>query len=141
NRCERLSSPRSIMESSHLRRCRKVSPNKGTDQSQRNLKHCRHISDSGDVRSFRSDFFERRYDGERPPFLRSSSVKTSRGGAECVRSTTLRCGCKVPLHSLDNRDLELRKSCSEKRPLYDKTSPRQRKESLSPHVRSSYRRW
>lgn len=125
--------------------CRKTSPLSEQQPPQgyeeKNLRHCRHISDSGDLTSYRSKFFEKGYDGERPPFMRSSSVRTNRGGRESVRSTTLRCGCKVPLYVLDNRHIELRKSCSEKRQLYELASPRQRKESPSPHVRPPYKRW
>ena len=142
NKIEEIASQhrKSIVKPTDFRNTRKISPSERRIpiKCPKNERHSRHTSDSGDVKSYRSDFFDGRGD-TRPSFVRSLSVKSPRGGAD-NRASTLRCGCKVE----DNRDLETGKKfvslegsrCTSSTLI----SPRQRKASPSPHMRPGYRR-
>lgn len=140
----------SAIKLTEIQVCRKVSPSerKLLACRPRDWKHCRHISDTGDVRAYRSDFFEARYEAGQSAFFRSSSVKSGKTNLDSPRGTTLRCGCKVALHMEDNRDIELKRTMSSNLEVKrrgsvspPKPSPRQRRASPSPHPRPPSRRW
>lgn len=132
---------------SEIKHGRKISPaeRKFNTSRPKDWRHCRHISEPGDVRSYRTDCIEVRNEGGRSGFFRSSSVRTNKTSLpEDNRTTTLRCGCKVTLPMQDNKELELkRQSGSACQAQFSPTtlSPRQRKASPSPQLRGACRRW
>lgn len=103
---------------------RKISPvmRKLTYPQVKNWKHCRHVSEPGDVKCYRSDSME----SGKPGLVRSASVKSGSPEGGTGGGTTLRCGCPLPQAIGDNRAAEPVLACAS-------LAVRLRRQSQSPH--------